>query len=127
MTIRTIINNAATILGMSDIIRALKNGDNDEQLRANQNYNVLLGCFNLMIAQVAAAARIPLVEYVKSKTKLDDMPLSSQGLTYGLLAEYAFLNGMFNEARVWTVRFEQLLFQEITSGRKITLPRGGRI
>ena len=107
-TIRTIINNAATILGMNN---------------AERDFNVLLRCFNLMIAQVAAAARIPTQEYEDPETPFDDFPLSSQGLTYGLLAEYAFLNGMFNEARVWTVRFEQLLFKEVTGAQRVTLPR----
>ena len=126
MTIRTIINNAANILGMNDVVRLMQTTTNETQLKSNQNFNVLFRCFNLMIAQVASAARIPAVEYQTSQTNLTGIPLSSAGLTYGLLSEYAFLNGMFNEARVWSVRFEQLLFQEINGRRSITLPRARR-
>jgi len=92
-------------------------------LMANQNFIVLFRCFNLMVAKVYSAARLPLHEFKKSSDKIKDIPFSSQGLTYGLLAEYAFLTGMFNEARVWTIKFEQFLFTEIAGKKTIILPR----
>jgi len=127
MTIRTIIRNAATILGMNDVVRLVKQRNIAEStLRANQNFVVLFRCFNLMLAQVAVSARKPLVEPRNSRAKIEEFELSSTGLTYGVLAEYAFQNGMFNEARVWTMRFEQLLFQEISGTRSVVMPRWRR-
>lgn len=41
-------------------------------------------------------------------------------LIYGVLAEYAFISGMFNEAKVWNEKFEHFLFS--TSKKSIVMP-----
>ena len=41
---------------------------------------------------------------------------------YGILSEFAFINGMFNEAQVWNTKMRELLFQD-RSSKSIVLPR----
>jgi hypothetical protein len=43
-------------------------------------------------------------------------------LLYGILAEYAFINGMLNEAKVWNEKFEQLLFGAGKKGTAKIMP-----
>ena len=48
--------------------------------------------------------------------------LSAEGFTYGVLAEYAFLSGMFNEAKVWNEKFQNHLFAAQKQIKRLTLP-----
>lgn len=48
----------------------------------------------------------------------------SQGvLTYGILTEYAFISGMFNEGKIWNERFEQLLFTATSKEKTKIMPQ----
>jgi hypothetical protein len=47
--------------------------------------------------------------------------LTEQGFTYGVLAEYAFISGMFNEAKIWNEKFEQALFNK-SKYKKVKMP-----
>ena len=49
--------------------------------------------------------------------------LSEAAFVYGILAEYSFISGMFNEAKVFNAKFEELLFGMLKTGRTIKMPR----
>ena len=45
------------------------------------------------------------------------VPMSGSAFVYGILAEYAFISGMFNEAKVWNQKFEDIVYGEGKTGR----------
>ena len=52
--------------------------------------------------------------------------VSEHVITFGVLAEFAFVSGMFNEARVFNERFEHALFSKTMRKNSGTLPRSFR-
>lgn len=92
--------------------------------------------FRLFIDHVALTSRqgsgIVEVEYaylptVKDGEECNPFPLPAAALEYGILSEYAFISGMFNEAQVWRAKLAELLFAtKRKDGRSITMPQGLR-
>ena len=60
---------------------------------------------------------------IRDGTETNPFPLPHQILEYGVLSEYAFINGMFNEAKVWHEKMSELLFSTLhRTGRSIVMP-----
>lgn len=49
--------------------------------------------------------------------------VSEDCLVYGILAEYAFISGMFNEAKIWNEKFERFLFGTDKKNTVLPAPR----
>jgi len=107
MVIREIIQNAALVLGLSDVVE-LK-----EDFLDNTNYRVLLRCAYLSSALLQSQftqreyADIPVIE---TGEEVYSFEFPSAVLEFGIMSEYAFLNGMWNEAQVWNEKMRELLF-----------------
>jgi len=107
MKIKKIIQNAAIVLGLSDVVEL--EGDGMD----NINYRVLLRCAYLASAFLASrftkkkSADIPVIKTGQEKFSFEFPPAV---LEYGILSEFAFINGMFNEAQVWNEKMRELLF-----------------
>ncbi|MCL2621842.1 MAG: hypothetical protein FWD32_02305 [Firmicutes bacterium] len=48
--------------------------------------------------------------------------INQEGVIYGVMAEYAIVSGMFNEAKVWNERFNSFLFSAKLNNKNIVLP-----
>jgi len=107
MVIREIIQRAAEVLGLSDVVEL--RGD----FLDNSNYRVLLRCAYLASALLSSRF---------TRKKYSDIPVIVTGeeeycfefpaavLEFGIMSEFAFLNGMWNEAQVWNEKMRELLF-----------------
>ncbi|MCL2587469.1 MAG: hypothetical protein FWE31_04510 [Firmicutes bacterium] len=116
MTIKTIIKRAAEVLGLSDVVELESN------FMDNANYRVLLRCAYLSSAFLASRlskrpySDIPVIKTGNERFKFEFAPAV---LEFGILSEYAFINGMFNEAQVWNEKMRELLFNKMES---VTMP-----
>lgn len=111
MTVRTIIRNAATVLGMSDVVNLSVESTNVGTLNGNATFLGMFQCFNQMLGTLGNVLNTTIPPFTThANISTEHLPLCQQGLTYGLLAEFGFANGMVNEARIWNARFEELLF-----------------
>ncbi|MCL2755926.1 MAG: hypothetical protein FWE45_02625 [Firmicutes bacterium] len=64
------------------------------------------------------------VPKIISGNETNPFPLPPAALEYGIMAEYAFLSGMFNEAQVWNEKFGEMIFASVKkNGRSVTMPR----
>jgi len=179
MKIKNIISNVAQVLGLNDVVELVAEGVSVQQLKGNMNYNLLLRCASLVVANVAAnfiesvasqtfmtrdgeikickfkhslqsirrvvhggrevdyrlqidRILVPVgrvtVTYVFTpaiESGLEENPfvLSHQALEYGILAEYAFVSGMFNEGKVWNEKFLEMMFgTKHKTGRSKIMP-----
>ena len=61
-------------------------------------------------------------EFINDDDEIIIPNLTEQCFTYGVLTEYAIINGMFNEARIWSDKFEAELFGTSPKNRNIVLP-----
>ena len=125
MRINQIIANAAEILGLGDVVSMIRGGGGN--LTANTNYSILLRCANLVASNLALNG-FEHMENVPVFTTGDEVnpfkKLGNTALEYGILAEFAFINGMFNEAQVWNEKLEKQLFHRIhKTGRSLKMPR----
>jgi len=155
-TIKEIINNAATMLGLGDVASG-----------AGQNFEMLLRCAGLVVANIASKhsrlqateiiPNVPLngillstlsqplvsvvsvtqagrpVDYtlsvdrimtprgrvtitynfvpkIKTGDELNPFPLPAEVIEYGVMSEYCFAVGMFNEAQVYRAKMGELMF-----------------
>jgi len=64
-------------------------------------------------------AYIPVFESGDDETR---NVLADGAFTYGILAEYSFISGMFNEAKIYNAKFEELLFGMSKTGRFGKMP-----
>ena len=180
MTLKQIIANAATILGLGDVVDLVRRNRPADELLANTNYSLLLRCMALVCSKIAAnqfelvhgqefnvsvLRRIYLTDLehnlisikrvqhngrdvdfelhlnfiqvppgrirltytfsprIKDGSEQNPFPLPPEILEYGVLSEYAFINGMFNEAMVWNEKMGELLFSSLhKTGRSIKMP-----
>ena len=98
MILRDLISSANDILGLPI----------DWQNTAyDDNYNQLFACARLVLNSLAG-------NWIMSdSTRLnpEDYGLNKATLVYGVLAEYAFVAGMFNEWKVWQAKYNAGLFK----------------
>ena len=110
MKIRKILERAAVTLGLD--------------IADEQTWALLVRCAYLSSAFLAsrftkkAMSEIPVI---KTGDELFSFEFSPAVLEFGIMAEYAFINGMFNEAQVWTEKMREILFNE-TSRVKVMPP-----
>ena len=182
MKIKQIIQNAAEILGLSDVVELMHDGVSTAKLKKNANYRVLVRCANLVVSNLAANYDEMVVSQVISAnvqrrievTALDHHVVSvkevlnSQGrpvifsvsagyifvptagnhtvifssipriatgeefmpfgfspavIEYGILSEYSFSIGAFNEGKVWHEKMVSLLFDSKNTGESVIMPR----
>lgn len=128
MKISEIIKNAATILGLTDVVDVIDNGSIQQRL-VNTNFRILLRATNLVLASLVmnhAPLKQPDNKFVSNIVDGEEenpFDLPPQTLEYGILAEYAFITGMFNEAQVWRIKMGEMLFSaKHKTGESKTMP-----
>ena len=58
---------------------------------------------------------------IKTGEEQNPFEVAPVALEYGILAEYSFISGMFNEANVWSEKFTELLFHA-RRGKTVIMP-----
>jgi hypothetical protein len=87
------------------------------------DYSLYIGYIKVPVGRVQ-------VEYAYSPSfeqgddEVNIAGLGEQGFVYGVLAEYAFISGMANEAVVWNARFEEHLFRARKAKKRVNMPAG---
>ncbi len=98
MILRDLINSANDILGLPIDWQNTANDD---------NYLQLFACARLVLNSLMG-------NWIMSdSTRItpEDYGLNKATLVYGILAEYAFVAGMFNEWKVWQEKYNTGLFK----------------
>ncbi len=98
MILRDLINSANQILGLPiDWENASEDG----------NYRQLFACARLVLNSLIGSW----VMSDSTRITPEDYGLDKATLIYGVLAEYAFVAGMFNEWKVWQEKYNTGLFK----------------
>lgn len=108
MILRDLISGANDILGLPI---------NWQDTAHDDNYLQLMACVRMVINSVMG-------DWVTSDaTQIvpEDYGLNQATLIYGILAEYAFVAGMFNEWKVWQEKYNSGLFKA-QNGKSRILP-----
>lgn len=108
MILRDLISHANDILGLPI---DWQNTSNDD------NYHQLFACARMVINSLMGDW------VVSDHTSItpEDYGLDKATLVYGVLAEYAFVAGMFNEWKVWQEKYNAGLFKA-QHGKSRVLP-----
>ena len=108
MILRDLINSANDVLGLPI---------NWQNTSADDNYSQLFACARLVLNSLMG-------NWIMSdSTRItpEDYGLDKATLVYGILAEYAFVAGMFNEWKVWQEKYNAGLFKA-QNGKSRILP-----
>ncbi len=98
MILRDLIHSANEFLGLPINWQSTANGD---------NYLQLFACARLVLNSLMGS-------WIMSDSTMitpEDYGLDKATLVYGVLAEYAFVAGMFNEWKVWQEKYNAGLFK----------------
>jgi hypothetical protein len=89
--------------------------------RGQVSHELFIGFIRVPRGSVTVTyACVPEFKTANESARILGLPAGT--IVYGLLAEYAFVSGMFNEAKVWNEKFEQLLFGKRNTGRARVMP-----
>ncbi len=103
MNLKDLIKDTNKILGLPI------NWDNTD---TDENYIQLFACAKMVLNALTGSWAITDTHQVlKTETGV-----SNSVLVYGILAEYAFVAGMFNEWKIWDKKYKDGLF-EVKSGK----------
>ena len=108
MILRDLINSANNILGLTI---------DWQKITTDDNYQQLFACARLVLNSLMGI-------WVNSDSinlTPEDYGLDKATLVYGILSEYAFVAGMFNEWKVWQEKYNAGLFKA-QQGKSRILP-----
>gem|GEM_PF-1781686 len=64
------------------------------------------------------------VPKIVTGNELNPFPLPSAAIEYGIMAEYAFIQGMLSEAQIWNEKFTEMIFSvKRKCGKSLKMPR----
>lgn len=98
MILKDLISSSNEILGLTI---------DWENTKADDNYQQLFACARLVINSLMG-------KWVESDSTYivpEDYGLDNATVIYGILSEYAFVAGMFNEWKVWQEKYNAGLFK----------------
>ena len=98
MILKDLISSSNEILGLTI---------DWENTSTDDNYQQLFACARLVINSLTCAW----VTSDSARVTPEDYGLDNATVVYGILAEYAFVAGMFNEWKVWQEKYNAGLFK----------------
>ena len=109
MTLRDLIKSANETLGLPI------DWDNTT---TDENYRQLFACTRLVLNTLTGGWSFP------NNYRITDsaVGVSKSTLVYGVLTEYAFVAGMFNEWKVWNAKYRDGLFKANNNGKTRRIP-----
>lgn len=108
MTLKDLIKSANDILGLPI---------DWENHTTDDNYQQLFACAKLVLNSVMGMWTMS----DSTRISASDYNLDNSTLVYGVLAEYAFVAGMFNEWKVWQDKYQTGLLKA-KNGRSHIIP-----
>lgn len=108
MILKDLIKNANDILGLPI---------DWQNTASDDNYQQLFACTRMVLNTLVGMWEIT------DNTKLipEEFGLDCSTLVYGILSEYAFVSGMFNEWKIWQEKYNTGLFK-VQRGKSRILP-----
>lgn len=98
MILKDLISSANEILGLTI---------NWEDTANDDNYQQLFACARLVLNTLTGVWAIS----NNTNIMVEDYGLDNATVVYGILSEYAFVAGMFNEWKVWQEKYNAGLFK----------------